>query len=146
MSAKSDVRLIPLNSRACASAVAGFHNDRFMLYSGAMPEAPRIDELREALLQRAENWRVTLRAEPQVARTLVRRLIGAVGALRREHAPQLHQGGGEVKHSLLDGIVPHAAYNGVASAGKTREMCTGVASLTGTDGLYEVRAVEWFAA
>jgi hypothetical protein len=37
---------------------------------------PKIDELRAALEQRAEEWRETLRAEPKVARVLLRRLIG----------------------------------------------------------------------
>ncbi|MGB2714164.1 MAG: hypothetical protein WBC51_08305 [Vicinamibacterales bacterium] len=37
---------------------------------------PKIDELRAALEQRAATWRETLRAEPAVARVLLRRLIG----------------------------------------------------------------------
>lgn len=40
------------------------------------PVQPKIDELRAALEQRAVAWRETLRAEPKVARLLLRRLIG----------------------------------------------------------------------
>lgn len=40
------------------------------------PVQPKIDELRAALEQRATEWRATLRAEPKVARLLLRRLIG----------------------------------------------------------------------
>jgi hypothetical protein len=39
-----------------------------------------------------------------------------------------------------------AAPEGTADMYETKGVVQGVASLTGTDGLYEVRAVEWFAA
>jgi hypothetical protein len=38
-------------------------------------QKPNIDRLREALTQRAEEWRVTLRSEPKVARALLRKLV-----------------------------------------------------------------------
>jgi hypothetical protein len=37
---------------------------------------PNIDKLRDALHQRAEQWKAELRAEPKVARLLLRRLVG----------------------------------------------------------------------
>ncbi len=37
---------------------------------------PNIEKLREALEQRAAQWKTDLRAEPQVARLLLRRLVG----------------------------------------------------------------------
>ena len=74
----------------------------------------RLDEIRDALLQRAENWRVTLRAEPQVARVLVRRLIGPLLLYDESTRPEFIRAEAEVKHGLLDGIVPHAAYNKLA--------------------------------
>ena len=40
------------------------------------PMQPKIEELRAALEQQAQAWRHTLRAEPKVARVLLRRLIG----------------------------------------------------------------------
>jgi hypothetical protein len=39
-------------------------------------EAPNLEKLREALTQRAEEWRATLRTEAKVARVLLRRLVG----------------------------------------------------------------------
>jgi hypothetical protein len=66
---------------------------------------PNIEKLRAALTQRAEQWKADLRAEPKVARLLLRRLVGALtlwdefeGGLRWE-AP--------TKPDLLDGLVHH---------------------------------------
>jgi DNA invertase Pin-like site-specific DNA recombinase len=42
------------------------------------PEAPDLDMLRLALEQRSEEWKRDLRAEPKVARMLLRRLIGPI--------------------------------------------------------------------
>lgn len=55
-------------------------------------EAPNLEELREALEQRAAEWRQTLRFEPKVARAATSPDWSA-RALRREHAARLHQGG-----------------------------------------------------
>ena len=38
--------------------------------------APDVERLREALQQRAARWKADLRAEPKVARLLLRRLVG----------------------------------------------------------------------
>jgi hypothetical protein len=40
------------------------------------PAPPNIEKLREALEQRATEWRATLRDEPTLARRLLRRLVG----------------------------------------------------------------------
>jgi DNA invertase Pin-like site-specific DNA recombinase len=80
-----------------------------------VPEAPRIDELREALLQRAEDWRTTLRTEPHVARVLVRRLIGPLVLYDESTRPDFVKADAVVKPGLLEGIVPHGAYNRLAS-------------------------------
>jgi hypothetical protein len=65
---------------------------------------PNLERLREALLQRAEEWRAELRAEPHVARLLLRRLVGplkiwdaAEEGIAWEAAP---------KAELLDGLAP----------------------------------------
>lgn len=45
-----------------------------------LPRPARLDleRLRDALYQRAEQWKADLRAEPKVARVLLRRLVGPV--------------------------------------------------------------------
>ena len=47
---------------------------------------PNIERLREALSLRAEQWRSDLRSEPQVARLVLRRLVGPI-ALWEEPRP-----------------------------------------------------------
>ena len=42
------------------------------------PETPDLDALRAALEQRSKEWKKTLRAEPKVARMLLRRLTGPI--------------------------------------------------------------------
>lgn len=44
------------------------------------PRAPRpnLDVLRSALEQRAQDWKVALRAEPKVARLILRRIVGPI--------------------------------------------------------------------
>jgi hypothetical protein len=81
--------------------------------------------VRAALLQRAEDWRTTLRAEPHVARVLLRRLIGPLVLHDESEMPAFIRADAEVKPWLLDGIVPHEAYNRVLSregSGRLREM------------------------
>ena len=80
-----------------------------------LPEAPRIDELRAALLQRAEDWRMTLRKEPHVARVLVRRLIGPLVLYDECTRPDFIKADAVVRLGLLDGMVPHSAYTRLAS-------------------------------
>lgn len=73
------------------------------------PEAPRLEELRAALLQRAEDWRKTLRTEPQVARVLLRRLIGPLVLTDASEMPDFIRADAEVKPGLLDGLTPYGA-------------------------------------
>ena len=47
-----------------------------VLLRAPKPAAPNLEHLRAALEQRAAEWRATLRAEPIVARRLLRRLVG----------------------------------------------------------------------
>jgi hypothetical protein len=41
-------------------------------------EQPDMERLRKALQQRAKQWKKDLRAEPKVARTVLRRLVGSL--------------------------------------------------------------------
>ena len=66
--------------------------------------APKIEELREALNQRAEEWKATLRAEPKVARLLIRRLIGPLLLPQDSPRPDFIEAVAEVKTGLLDGL------------------------------------------
>jgi hypothetical protein len=97
-----------------------------------LPEAPRNDELREALLQRAADWRATLRTEPGVARVLVRRLIGPLVLYDESTRPDFIKADAVAKPSLLDGLVSQGAYNRVASAADAGgDVYTRMASLRG---------------
>ena len=51
------------------------------------PETPDLDTLRAALEQRSEQWKKDLRAEPKVARMLLRRLIGPIELWEDEPLP-----------------------------------------------------------
>lgn len=83
-----------------------------------LPEAPRIDEPRAALEQRAVEWRETLQKEPRVARTLVRRLIAPLelydASAPEWQMPDFIRADTEVRPALLDGLVSHEAYNRVS--------------------------------
>src|SRR5262245_46465170 len=50
-------------------------------------EPPNIERLREALEQRATEWRATLRSEPKVARLLIRRLIAPLELYEASEMP-----------------------------------------------------------
>jgi hypothetical protein len=60
------------------------------------------EDLRAALEQRAETWRETLRAEVEVARVLIRRLIGPI--LLFEEAPDYLTYEVEAKPAILEGL------------------------------------------
>ncbi len=69
------------------------------------PQRPDADKARVALLQRAGEWRETLRAEPKVARLVLRRMLGSLtlsGAAR----PAFVKWDAPVKPGILEGIVP----------------------------------------
>jgi site-specific DNA recombinase len=66
--------------------------------------APKIEELREALTQRAAEWKATLRAEPKVARLLLRRLVEPLRLYDESTRPEWVKADAEVKTGLLDGF------------------------------------------
>ena len=67
-------------------------------------EAPNLEKLRDALEQRAAEWRETLRSEARVARLLLRRLIGPLVLYDESERPDFINADAEVKPALLDGM------------------------------------------
>ena len=71
-------------------------------------EAPNLDKLGDALEQRAEEWRQTLRSEPKVARLLIRPLIGPLelydASLPEHQMPDFIKADAVVKAGLIDGL------------------------------------------
>jgi hypothetical protein len=78
-------------------------------------EPPNIERLREALTQRATEWRAALRSEPKVARLLLRRLIGPLelydASLPEHQMPDFIKADAEVRTGLIDGLaeIQHVA-------------------------------------
>ena len=70
--------------------------------------APNIEKLRAALTQRAEEWRADLRAEPKVARLLLRRLVGPLTLWEESDAGPRWEAE-TTPENLLDGLVHHVA-------------------------------------
>jgi hypothetical protein len=67
---------------------------------------PNIEKLRAALTQRAERWKADLRAEPKVARLLLRRLVGPLTLWDESDAgPEWARWEASVTADLLDGLV-----------------------------------------
>ena len=69
------------------------------------PQRPEADKVRAALLQRAGEWRETLRAEPKVARLVLRRMLGSL-TLSGAERPAFVKWDAPVKPGILEGIVP----------------------------------------
>ena len=67
-------------------------------------QQPQIEKLRDALTQRAAEWRVTLRSEPKVARLLLRRLVGPLVLHDESTRPDFIKADCEVKTGLIDGL------------------------------------------
>jgi hypothetical protein len=67
-------------------------------------EAPNLERLREALEQRAAEWRQTLREEPKVARVLLRRLIGPLELYDESTRPDFIKADTELQTALIDGL------------------------------------------
>ena len=67
-------------------------------------QQPQIEKLRDALTQRAAEWRITLRSEPKVARLLLRRLVGPLVMLDESTRPDFIKADCEVKTGLIDGL------------------------------------------
>jgi hypothetical protein len=68
------------------------------------PAPPNIERLRAALEQRAEQWKADLRAEPQVARLVVRRLIEPITLWDESERPDFCRWEALTKTELLDGL------------------------------------------
>jgi hypothetical protein len=64
---------------------------------------PNIEGLRAALEQRATQWKAELRAEPEVARLLLRRLVGPMTLWDGVEADLRWEA--ETKSDLMDGLV-----------------------------------------
>ena len=64
---------------------------------------PNIEKLRAALALRAEQWKAELRAEPKVARLVLRRLVGPLTLF--EPAPEWCRWEAQPKTDLLEGLV-----------------------------------------
>lgn len=88
------------------------------------PVQPKIDELREALEQRAVEWRQTLRAEPKVARLLLRRLIGPLTLTDPSDHAAFDEWAASLTPALLEGLAANvhvlasimpASWNQIAS-------------------------------
>lgn len=69
------------------------------------PSRPDIDKLRRALLDRAEGWREELRAEPKIARLVLRRLVGPLTLWDQSDRPEWCQWEASAKIGILDGLV-----------------------------------------
>ncbi len=67
-------------------------------------QQPQIEKLRDALTQRAAEWRATLRSEPKVARLLLRRLIGPLVLYDESTRPDFIKADCMVKTGLIDGL------------------------------------------
>jgi hypothetical protein len=71
------------------------------------PARPDIEKLRSALNQRAASWKADLRAEPTVARTLLRRLVGPLTLWDgTEPSAEWIEWETSVSPALLEGLTP----------------------------------------
>ena len=83
------------------------------------PAPPNIEKLREALEQRATEWRETLRTEPQMARVLLRRLIGPLTLTDPADHAAFDEWAATLAPGLLEGLAPIQVGN-VPSGIRTR--------------------------
>ena len=68
------------------------------------PERPDLEKLRAALAQRSASWKADLRAEPRVARLVLRRLVGPLTLWEESEAGARWEA--EITpETLLDGLV-----------------------------------------
>ena len=93
---------------------------------------PNIETLRAALTLRATQWKAELRAEPKVARLLLRRLVGPM-TLWDEADAGLRWDAETKPHELLEGLVQL----GTSPAGSSKlDPVHLVASPTGVEDFY----------
>jgi site-specific DNA recombinase len=73
-----------------------------------IPRVPRLDKqrLRAALEQRAEEWKAQLRAEPAIARMVLRKLVGPIYLWDERERPDFVKYETAPKTELLDGLAP----------------------------------------
>lgn len=69
-------------------------------------EPPNIEKLRAALKQRAKQWKADLRAEPNIARLVLRRLVGPLTLWDESERPDFVKWKAEPTTELLDGLAP----------------------------------------
>lgn len=89
-------------------------------------QQPNIERLRDALTQRAAEWKQTLRTEPKLARLLLRRLIGPIelydASLPQWQMPDFIKADAAVKSGLIDGLAEtHDVASPAAIAGDVDE-------------------------
>ena len=80
---------------------------------------PNIEKLRSALLQRAEEWRAELRGEPQLARLLLRRLVGPITLTDPSDTKAFVEWAASLTPALLEGLAPCTSV-GVPTGIRTR--------------------------
>jgi hypothetical protein len=86
----------------------------------------KVEELREALTQRASEWKATLRAEPKVARLLLRRLVEPLRLHDESERPEWIRGDAALKVGLLDGL--HHVASPAGTANSCNVKFTGIAA------------------
>lgn len=74
-----------------------------------LPRIPRLDteRLRAALEQRAEQWKADLQAVPQIARLVLRRIVGPISLWDESKVPQWVRWKATPSTELLDGLVTY---------------------------------------
>jgi hypothetical protein len=75
-------------------------------------ERPDIERLRDALNQRAAEWRETLRSEPEVSRVLLRRLVGPLTLFDPADTKAFVEWETSLSPALIEGL---AEIHGIAS-------------------------------
>jgi hypothetical protein len=69
------------------------------------PDPPNVEHLRAALEERSQQWKADLRAPKEVARLVLRRLIGPILLWDDTGTAELCRWDAETKTDLLDGVV-----------------------------------------
>jgi hypothetical protein len=74
-----------------------------------LPRVPRLDHgrLKAALEQRAEQWKAELRAEPHIARIVLRKLVGPLTLWDESERPEWIRWKATPTTELLAGLGPH---------------------------------------
>jgi hypothetical protein len=107
------------------------------------PVKPKLEigRLRDALEQRAASWRADLRDEPQIARLVLRRLVGPLTLWDESERPDFIRWEATPKTELLDGLAD-VGRGLTEKGGSTRD----VASPTGTGTSWTHETVRYVRA